>query len=148
MEARALLVAVCLALTGCDGPPPVEEGPEEPAYPGAEVLRSTATSSTPLYPSAGESRCPVLITVYGSDDPIEDVVAFFEGEGFVSSGEELVEEGALVGWVGIRDGDDRTWRSVNIASGDRFAVPERATVWRLGAPDCEDAGPPPAGHPS
>ena len=127
LPVRAVAASLVALAVACGGPEP--PGPDEPAYPGAELASPTAPTVEELGPGAPD--CPAVVTVYAAEAGIEEVVAFHEGQGFVSTGDEEIADGALARWVGIREGEEDEWRRADIAT-----IPEGTTV-DLFAPDCD-----------
>jgi hypothetical protein len=139
------MVASLLVLVSCGGSPANQDAPSEPAYPGASVLGPTRSGGTCcFYPNDGEATCPVLITDYGTNDELNKVADYYEGSGFVRRGTGPTG-GEVVRWIGVRDGGEKTWRKVDVATGPIGGHPEWNTFVEVLAPDCGPAAPPSPG---
>lgn len=134
MTFRATLV-LSLALVACSGPAP-EGPPSDPAYPGAEALGPTASSEHDPYCDE-DGCCPVWVTEYGTEDDVEEVMAFYEGEGFDQRGLAGEVDERVVRWVGILTGDRSSWRRADVFAGFVADMEDQATVIRLAAPNCD-----------
>jgi hypothetical protein len=131
-----LLLAVTTACTsgsfvGSDDP----ANPADPGYPSAALISATESGGTCcFYPSDGEAQCPVLITGYGTKDELDRVVAYYRALGFHGHGGP--SGGAMIRWIGTRDGDATTWRKVDIATGEVAGRSRWVTAFEIFAPDC------------
>jgi hypothetical protein len=140
LAAAAVVVLLC---TGCSAPSSYRfdpRDPDEPAYPRATLIRETESGgSCCFYPSDGEAKCPVWLTGYGTEDVIENVVAFYESLGFVGKRAPGGKQGILR-WIGVLDGTSLSWRKVDVATGDIAGRSEWRTAFEVMAPDCERRG--------
>lgn len=151
MQLRVVVLLISVVTVSCTGERSFRDDPRkpaDPAYPEAQIIRAThSTRETSTccfaYPEGG-GECPAIITSYGTNDSIGDVVDFYEEIGFQVKGEpglaneegEPDPEGELVRWVGVRSGDEIRWREVDIFTGEIGGVPEWETAFTISAPDC------------
>jgi hypothetical protein len=133
MSPRAFLV-LWMLLAGCGGPEPAGP-PSDPTYRDAEALGPTTSSEHDPYCDE-EGCCPVWLSEYGTEDEVEEVVAFYEGEGFEQRGTAGEVDDRVVRWVGIRPGDRVSWRRADVFAGFVADLDSHPTVIRLAAPDC------------
>jgi hypothetical protein len=134
---RLLVVASLFLAASCGGPQDDPANPADPAYPGSEVINATRSGGTCcFFPDDSEARCPVLITDYGTNDGFDRVVDFYDGLGFRGEGAGPTG-GQVVRWIGVRSGDETTWRKVDLATGVVGGHPEWATFIEVHAPDCQ-----------
>ena len=121
--------------------------PASPRFEPSEILRATFRSEADPYCArgAGSNCCPVWLTDWGTDAPIEEVVAAYEAIGFeVQGGAGTVDDegnldpdGELIRWVGTRGTDEEVWRKVDIATGPTAGRLEWATYVAVSAAACD-----------
>lgn len=129
-----VFLTLSLLLAACRGPDPGPL-PADPAYPGADALGPTVSSEHDPY-CDDEGCCPVWMTEYDTGDEVEEVVAYYEGEGFEQRGLAGEVDDRVVRWVGIRDGDRSSWRRADVFAGFVADLEDHPTVIRVAAPDC------------
>jgi len=138
MRAGALGLAILLA--ACTGDEAAADLRSQPAYRGAEVIRPMFSFEGEYYEvgTSGDA-CPFWLTTFGTEDPIEEVVAWYEGEGFEVLGNAGVIDGRLVRWIGDRRSGRTAYRRVDIYRGSVGGNDEWPTAFELYAPDCSTA---------
>lgn len=120
--------------------------PASPRFEPSEVLRETFRSQADPYNSPDGQSCDVWLTGWGTDAPIEEVVAAYEAIGFGVQGRpgtvddegNFDPDGELIRWVGTRGDDENEWRKVDIATGAVAGRPEWATAVAVLAPACDE----------
>ena len=135
------ILAAIVALAACgSGDKQSTSAMENLVYPDSQVLREVESSTAELYdPPAGDNSCPTAFTDYGTNDSPEDVTKFFEARGFERRGQGGRFDSAYR-WKGVRDGDETTWRKVDIADGATAGRSEWETVYALSEPACGTIG--------
>lgn len=138
----ALLVLVAFS-SACNQERSTEaerDGRVGPASPGSAVLREIPSSDAVLYePPGGDNSCPTKFTSYGTTRAVEEVVEFFQNHGFARLGVGGFEDGRLVRWGGVREGDVTDWRKVDIATGEIAGRTEWTTTYEVFAAACGTA---------
>jgi hypothetical protein len=121
----------------------VAADPATPRFAPSQVIRDTFVSDAePYCPPGRDNCCPTWLTDFGTEVPIDDVVAFFDRLGFEGRGAYVDENwspspgGRLVRWVGERGSGLGEWRRVDISDGAGAGRPRWATVVELFAPAC------------
>lgn len=150
-----MLILITL-LSACgkpaEPPGPVSDeasDPEAPRYPGSEPIFGFVEKDKEPYCGGNlDNCCEVTITPRGTNDSVEEVVAFYKSLGFSGQGFRANPltfqpdpEGRMLRWQGTRDGTPKSWRRVDIGIGRVFAVDEWDTVVEMHASRC---GPIPA----
>lgn len=136
-----IAVVILIVLAACTENPstPGESGKVGPAYPNSRVLREVEFSSAELYtPPGGGYDCSMQWTDYGTEDSPEKVTAFYQRLGFVRRGQRG-QFGKVYRWAAAREGDDQTWRKVDIADRATAGRPEWTAVFSVFKPRCGGA---------
>lgn len=129
----ALLVACAGGASTIEG----EQGAVAPAYPGSTVLRELEASTSEVYEAPDrDNSCPTDITEYGTNDSPDGVTRFFEDRGFARLGSGGPTSGGGYRWVGVREGDESSWRKADIASGAIAGSEDWETIYSLAAANC------------
>lgn len=141
MGGRSLIAAVLLTtFMACETSEAPTPGPVDPLFPDARLERVDRTSSSQEYfPEGADNACPVTLASFLSGSQIEEVVGFYEDEGFELIPEAGYDNGELIRWIGERQGDEESYRRVDIATGEVFGHPEAATGFDIFKPNCTGA---------
>ena len=125
---------LALASIACAEEPKPEARPQ---YPKAEVIQTVHGSKKDLFePPDGGKPCPTQVVTYGSDDIIDFIAKYYTDRGVELRERPPLEGGRLVGWNGVREGDEDTWMRVEAGSGTLFGYPAFRTVFKVITPEC------------
>jgi hypothetical protein len=137
---RKVIALVVMAILCASCSNDQDNQPPETLYPGARLIREVASTTAVLYDNpASDNSCPTYIASYGSNDRPEQVTRFFRNQGFVQQGQGG-DFGDVYRWKGLHEGDEATWRKVDIANGSTAGREEWTSVYEVMTPACGTSG--------